>query len=122
MFENIKSDLLRYCHVVYGKPSLVNMCMIALRSPGFHATIIYRFGRWSNIALADSMLAFIRYFFLAIHYCLFRLIIKIYGIDIDRRAVIGKGLFIHHFAGIEIGPCEMGEFCVYTSACKNRLG
>ena len=111
MFENIKSDILRYCDYTKKKPTLINRCRIALGCMGCQATVIYRFGRWINIVFASRTLTCIRYFFLAIHYCLYRLIVKMYGIDIDRRAIIGKGLFIAHFAGIKIGPCKMGEFC-----------
>ena len=111
MFENIKSDLDRYCDMTKRKATLINRCRIALGCMGFQATAIYRFGRWNDSVFANRKLAFIRYFFLAIHYCLYRLIIKMYDIDIDRRAVIGKSLFISHFAGIKIGPCEMGDFC-----------
>ena len=118
MFENIKSDLLMHCNIAKGKPSLRNRCRAALISFGFHATVIYRFGRWSDIVFAGRTLAFIRYFFLAIHYCLYRLVTKMYGIDIDRRAVIGKGLYIGHLAGIAIGPCELGEFCAIHQHVK----
>lgn len=111
MFENIKPDLLRNCHILYGKPSLLNLSLVILKSMGFQAVAIYRFGRWSNRLFAGRILIFIRYFFLTIHYCLSRMIVKMYGINIDPKAVIGKGLYIAHFSGIEIGPCEMGEFC-----------
>lgn len=111
MFDNIKSDLLRHCSMCKMKPSFRNRCHVVLISFGFHATVIYRFGRWSDIAFTIRTRAFIRYFLLAIHYCLYRLIVKMYGIDIDRRAIIGKGLYICHLAGIKIGPCKMGEFC-----------
>ncbi len=111
MFENIKSDLFRDCHITYRQISLIKMFLIVFKSMGFHAIVVYRFGRWSNTVFAGSILAFIQYFFFALHYCFSRIIVKMYGIDIDRRAVIGKGLYIGHFAGIEIGPCEIGEFC-----------
>ncbi len=111
MFENLNSDLLRYCNMAKRKPSLLSKCRIILISMGFQATVIYRFGRWVNIIFAGRSLAFLRYFFLAIHYCLYHLIVKLYGIDINRRAVIGKGLYIGHFAGIKIAPCEIGKFC-----------
>ena len=108
MFENIKSDFLRY----YTRgPSLRNAIRIILSHNGFYATVIYRFGRWSNIVFAGRSLFFIRYFLLAIHYCLHHLVIKMYRIDIDLKAIIGKGLYIPHFVGIEIRPCEIGEFC-----------
>ncbi|MCW8995147.1 MAG: hypothetical protein OQK77_04960 [Psychromonas sp.] len=111
MFENIKSDLLRNCHIVYGEPSFINKCRVILNSMGFHAIAVYRLGKWSDIIFAANMLAFLRQFFLAIHYLLHKLIVKLYGIDIDHRAVIGKGLYIGHFSGIKIGPCEIGESC-----------
>lgn len=118
MFENIKSDYPRYCSTKRKKPSVINIFIVALRSMGFQATVIYRFGRWSSIVFADSKLIFIRYFFLALHYCLYRLVTKMYGIDIDRRAVIGKGLFIPHLGGVKIGPCEIGEFCAIFQHVK----
>lgn len=90
----------------------------ALISMGFQAIAVYRFGRWSDITFAGRKLAFIRYFFLAIHYVLYRVVTKMYGIDIDRRAIIGKGLHIRHFAGIKITPCKIGEFCTMHQHVK----
>jgi serine O-acetyltransferase len=111
MFENIKSDLLRNCHIVYGKPSFINKCRVVLNSMGFHAVIVYRLGRWSYTKFNGKPFFLFRYLFLAIHYCLSRLIVKMYGIEIDRQAVIGKGLYIGHFSGITVSPCEIGECC-----------
>lgn len=34
-----------------------------------------------------------------------------YGISIDKRAEIGRGLYLRHFGGMRIGPCRIGENC-----------
>ena len=108
MFENVKADLIRYC---YQQPSLKNKLRAIRSAQGFQATVMYRFRRWIDATFTGSMLVFFRYPLLALHFCLNSIIANMHGIYIDHRAVIGKGLYIGHFGGIEIGPCEMGEYC-----------
>ena len=111
MFENLKSDLLRDCYISYQKPSPINKLLVIIKSMGFQAIAIYRFGRWSDKVFASRRVVIPRYFFLAIYRCLYYTITKMYGIDINPKAIIGKGFYIGHFAGIEIGACKIGEYC-----------
>ena len=118
MFDNLKSDLFRCCNDDYKKASFLTLCRTGFNSMGFQAIVVYRFGRWSEVRFAGPKLAVFRYFFLAFYYVMYHIITKMYGIDIDRRAIIGKGLRIRHFAGIKINPCEIGEFCIIHQHVK----
>ncbi|MBN1186576.1 MAG: hypothetical protein JXB49_30145 [Bacteroidales bacterium] len=36
---------------------------------------------------------------------------RYYGINIDKEASIGEGLYIGHFGGIYVGRCSIGKTC-----------
>lgn len=80
-------------------------------SRGFRAVAIYRLGRWTDSGPANPALSALKRALLPAYACCAFLVAKAYGIQIDRRAVIGKGLFVGHFAGIVIGRCRLGENC-----------
>ena len=105
MFENIKADLSRYCQLA-GNETFIQKLKVIISTYGFHATSVYRFGKWieGNSLLIAIILSFVYY---PLAFCV-RLL---YGINISRRASIGKGLYIAHFGGIFIGNCEIGSFC-----------
>lgn len=111
MFENLKADLLRDCYITYQQPTLANKLLVIFKSMGFQAIAVYRFGRWCDKFFSDQRAIIFRYLFSLLHRIFSYLIVKMYGIDIHCKAVIGKGFYIGHFAGIKIQACEIGEFC-----------
>jgi len=108
MLESVRADLNRYCGV---KPSLAGKLRVVRTSCGFRATAIHRFGRWVESAFASPGWLPVRCLLLGVYACLSHAVGKAFGIWIDRRAHIGKGLYIGHFGGIVIGVCRMGEHC-----------
>jgi serine O-acetyltransferase len=68
-------------------------------SPGVHAVLVYRFGRW---ALKRPRVA--RLFLDPLYVVLALSVRVLWGIEISRRADIGPGLYIAHAGGIVIGP------------------
>ena len=124
MFEDLKSDLKVYCK---RDRSLAAMVRVLRRSYGFQATLVYRFGRWVELKLANPAFLPLRCALLAVHACLDLVVEKAFGIHIDRRADIGGGLHIYHFGGIVIGRCQVGENCrvhqhVRIGECAARDG
>ena len=105
MFENVKVDFGRYCLMARAKTPIKKIVLL-LTAYGFHATMVYRFGKW-----AERQPVLIRLFLLLLYYPLEFCIGNLYGIHIDRRAAIGKGLYIAHFGGISIRRCTIGSFC-----------
>ena len=105
MFENIKEDLDRYCQKEHAK-TLLQKINIVLNRYGLQATLIYRFGKW-----AENQPLFLKCLLFPI-YCTMEFIIRnLYGIHIQRKALIGKGLYIGHCGGIVIGRSKIGAFC-----------
>lgn len=99
----IKKDLLRNWNLAQGNK--FQKIIACYRSPGAHAVVIFRFGSWlkrRNII--------IRLFLEPIYLCLNHRIRSKWGIDINRSAEIGEGLYIGHFGGIEIsGKIKIGK-------------
>lgn len=111
MFDNLKADLLRDCYITYQKATLLNKSLVIIKSMGFQTIAIYRFGRWCEQFFSARSAVIPRCFFLAIYRCAYHLLTTMYGIKISPKAMIGKGFYIGHFAGIEIGACTIGEYC-----------
>lgn len=68
-------------------------------SPGFHAVVTYRFGRW-----ALERPRAVRFLLDPLYVVLALAVRVLWGIEISRRARIGPGLYIAHAGGIVIGP------------------
>jgi serine O-acetyltransferase len=72
------------------------------RSPGVHAALIYRYGRWlkrQNITL--------RVLLEPIYLLSFHRIRSKWGIEIPRSAQIGEGLYVGHHGGIVISAAAV---------------
>lgn len=108
LFQNIRADLDRYCRT---DSSLAWRIRMVRTRYGFQATVLYRFGQWIDAALAGPLLLPLRYLLRLLHTSLSIVFGRAFGIKIDRRASIGKGLYIEHFGGIAVGPCRIGENC-----------
>lgn len=119
MFVYIKKDIQRYTKREENQ-HLINKIRLILSTPGIHALIVYRFGRW--IITDKNKLSFI-WCFNPIYRLFNYLIKKLYDINISQEANITPGLFIGHFAGIEIGSCFIGQRCSvhqHVKICTNN--
>jgi serine O-acetyltransferase len=101
----IKKELKKYYDL--GRGNFVRKAINVFRSPGAHAITVYRFGSWlkkRNILL--------RIFLEPLYFFLFYLIRIKWGIDLNRSAEIGEGLYLGHFGGIEVsGDIKIGKNC-----------
>ena len=70
-----------------------------VRSPGVHAVVVFRFGKW---ALENGGLA--RVVLDPLYHALNLLVQIAWGIEISRRASVGPGLYIGHFGTIIVAP------------------
>lgn len=86
------------------KPARFLRCF---RSPGVHAMVAYRLGRWlKNSPKAARVLG------LPLYLILERRSRTKWGIEISKSAAIGPGFYIGHFGGITISNLAMiGEGC-----------
>ena len=105
MFENVKVDFGGYC-LIARVNAPTKKIVLFLTAYGFHATMVYRFGKW-----AERQPALIKLILMLLYYPLEFCIGNLYGIHINRKATIGKGFYIAHFGGISIGRCTIGSFC-----------
>lgn len=108
LFENLKADAKRY-----QKPDAsLGTRLRALRTAyGLRATAVHRFGRWIDSTMTHTALLPVRWTLSAACACCGRMVGRLFGIHIDRAAVIGSGLYIGHFGGVYVGPCRLGENC-----------
>jgi serine O-acetyltransferase len=99
----IKKDLLRYFDAARG--NRIMKAISVFRSPGAHAIAVFRFGSWLK---RRNIL--IRIFLESLYFFMFYLIRMKWGIDLNRSADIGEGLYVGHFGGIELsGGIKIGK-------------
>ena len=110
MFATIKKDFERYYSIEVGSknPGLIRKNRLLLQTPGIHALIIYRFGKWLT---KDGGASGILQLFKPVYLLLNFFIEKLYDIRISQDANIAPGFYVGHFAGIEIGLCTIGKNC-----------
>jgi serine O-acetyltransferase len=89
----VKQDFERTFHLQKG--NYFQKIILCYRSPGIHATVIYRFGRW---LLRKSFL--VRIFLEPFYALLYHRIRSVWGIEIPRTTKIGERLYIGHGGGI----------------------
>ncbi len=112
MFDCIKADMQRHlCCDARDSDSLIWKLFILAFAYGFHASTVYRFGCFIDRRLRHGILYPLYVLTNTIYFACRFLTEKMYGISIDRRAVIGAGLYIGHFGGIKIGCCRIGMNC-----------
>jgi len=106
--QNLRADFARVRAALGGDP--VYRSLHALAAPGFHAALVYRFGRWT---LGQPALA---RWPLGVLYQLMYLLVRIcWGIEIPRAAKIGPGLYIGHFGGITVSRhAVIGRNCALS--------
>ena len=99
----LKKDLLRYTQYVDG--GMLKKTICCYRSPGVHAIITYRFGRWlrgKNILVRLLLEPFFLFYYHRVR--------SKWGIEIPRNAQIAAGLYVGHYGGIFISPeAKIGE-------------
>ena len=108
LLENLKADLKRYGPKQQSLASKINLIR---NSPGFCATVVYRFGRWIDSVLVSPAVFPIKCLLIVIYFCLNWVVVRMWGIHLDRKAIIGKGLKIPHFGGIVVRRCQIGDNC-----------
>lgn len=123
MFENIRADARRYFAIDgWDQPSFVGRLFVLFFSYGFHATVVYRFGRSIEFFHRRVYLLPAYWFCLLFYHLSAWLCVKLYGIDICRDAVIEKGLYVGHFGGIKVAQCHIGEICNIHQLSQIGLG
>ncbi|TKB07424.1 hypothetical protein [Desulforhopalus sp. IMCC35007] len=112
MFDYIKADLQRHlCCDGRESNSIIWTLFIIVFAYGFHTSSVYRYGRFIDQRLKYGRLSFL-YPLANIFYSIGKLLTeKMYGIAINRNAVIAEGFYIGHFGGIELGSCQIGKNC-----------
>lgn len=110
MFEMIKSDIQRYIRIDSDSinPSFYEKMMILLSKSPLHAVIFYRFSNWCHRKIRISILHKIITLLTLPFSFWYR---TIHGITIETEAQIGKGFYIGHPGGINIGPVRIGDYC-----------
>lgn len=112
MLDNIKADLMRHLSCdARGSDALIWKIYIVFFAYGFHASTVYRFGRFIDWNLKRWFFFPLYIFLNAVYFGAKFLINKMYGISIDNQAEIGPGFYIGHFGGIEVGRCRIGRNC-----------
>ena len=112
LLKLMHSDFKRYLYIYRrDKLSLLNIFYRIIFEYGFYASIVYRVGNSIERNLKKTCLSPLYILAIAVYQCFNIAVIVLFGIEIDRRAAIGRGLFIGHFGGIRIGPCHMGNYC-----------
>jgi len=91
----IKKDILRTYSLLSGNK--IVKIIGCYRSPGVHAIVIFRFGKWlkeKNILL--------RILLEPVYLLLYHRIRSKWGIQIPRSTIIGEGFYIGHYGGITL--------------------
>jgi serine O-acetyltransferase len=102
---NLRADFNRY--YAYSNGGRLGRIMQCLLLPGLQTIAVYRFGRWAKRQpLLLRMVADPLYFILN------GFIKVLWGIELQRGAKIGPGLYIGHFGGITVsGDAVLGRNC-----------
>lgn len=106
--QNLRADFARVRAVLQGDP--MYRSLHALCAPGFHAALVYRFGRW-----ALGLRAPVRWPLDLLYQLLYLVVRVCWGIEIPRAAQIGPGLYIGHFGGIAVSRhAVIGRNCALS--------
>jgi serine O-acetyltransferase len=108
LLEALRADFRRY-RARQSAPA--SRFLTAVRTHGLHATAVYRLGRWIDTHLGSPWFLPARGLLQGVCALLRYAVGRAYGIHIDRRALVGKGLYIGHFGGVLVGRCRLGENC-----------
>jgi len=120
VFDRVKADFQR---VYWNYPSkdpanLLKKVWVVVNSQGFQALAVYRLQRWCMEIAKRPKTGFFIGVLEKIASVLQKIILLLYDINISKKADIGKGFCIHHFGGIHIGVCRIGENCTIAQQVK----
>ena len=108
LMENLRADFARARAALQGRAA--HRSLHALCAPGFHAVLVYRFGRW---ALGQP--ALVRVLLGIVYQFLYLLVRVCWGIEISRAASIGSGLYVGHLGGITVSRrAVIGRNCALS--------
>lgn len=110
LVKALRCDVDRYLYQLHGGVSLTagRALRILVLFPGIWAVVPYRLTHQCLHRLRFKLLSnVLAAFFFAVQ----RLMIVLFGIEIDAHAHIGPGLFINHSGGVVIGPVTIGSNC-----------
>lgn len=112
MFDHIRADLRRHlCCDGRGEDSIIWSLFVVVFAYGFQASTVYRYGRFIDRRFKHGIF-YSFYLFGNVFYTVGKYLTeKMYGIHIDRNAVIAEGLYIGHFGGVVIANCHIGKNC-----------
>jgi|GEM_PF-2308922 len=92
---------------LYGGRSRLRKLLRCLGTPGVQAMTTFRFGTWL-ISQPVGVRFLLHPFYAVLH----TLVLVFWGIDMERGATIGPGLYIGHFGGINISSAAtLGSHC-----------
>lgn len=112
MLDNLRADLNRIVKAEGdSRPTLTKAVFRLGVTYGWQAIAVYRLGHYIRSSLRRPLLWPVLLIGEGVYRCLHFAVRNLYGIHIDRRAVIGKGFKIGHFGRVLIGPCAIGEHC-----------
>lgn len=119
MLSIIKSDLDR-CILLDGGhgTSFAQKLFIIIFAYGFHTVLVYRFGQLIGKKPENKYFLPAYYIALALYSCFNFAVICLYGIEVDRKTIIGKGFYIGHFGGIKVKNCIIGDNCAVHQQVK----
>lgn len=106
--SHFKCDIERYL----SKKSSREMGWVSmLEKPGLQAVLVYRLGMSIRRHMRNPLLIPIAAVEIVLHKIVQYLCKTLYGINIGKDVVIGKGLRISHFGGILVEKCTIGDNC-----------
>ncbi|MDH5571310.1 MAG: hypothetical protein OEY89_06065 [Gammaproteobacteria bacterium] len=112
MFEYIKDDYRRCLFIDEdSQKPLKSFLRVLFLYPGFQILLIYRFGRWLLELKKWKFTYLLSLVLFPIYILLYMFGRYLFDINISIEADIGKGFYIGHYMGIEVGPCKIGEYC-----------
>lgn len=106
----LRRDVDRCLFQLYGDVRLTagRALRILILFPGIWAIFPYRLTHQCLHQLRPKSLAVVP---ASVFFVLQRLVIILFGIEVDAHAHIGPGLFINHSGGVVIGPVTIGNNC-----------
>ena len=123
MFHDLKCDFKRYCEFdgIGDKISSFDKIKILLKSPGFFAIIVFRFGFWINSHYKDKKSP-AKYLLKFIYYLGRYLSVILLKILISKSSVIGPGLYLSNKGHIIMGVRKMGKGCTIHNNITIGMG
>lgn len=107
LWAALRDDFDRYVFLIQRDENMAGPLtpfLVGLLSQGLWATTAYRLSHYVRFRFRSLLLEVLSFIFQ-------RIVVALTGIQIDRRAHIGPGLWIAHNGCIVIGPARIGKNC-----------